>query len=171
MPDIVRLRNNSDATFKDQYASVPYVAQPGDAILVPFDAACLWFGDPRLSDRPTLSQYDRKDEYDRVFHRSGYAVKEVGGEEYTIPDYAIEDLEGNPIYMTLWDPEGNKLTLSNSSNVGLNDSAAIAQELEIVKRQQAALLQRLEELQAPDAPGLDDIPTDNPTKVPVTQEA
>jgi hypothetical protein len=43
----------------------------------------------------------------------------------------------------------------------------VAQELEILKRQQGQLLQRLEDLQAGQQKNLDDIPDDIPTKIPV----
>lgn len=168
--DIVRLTNNEPVTFQDFYGSVPYVCPPGDSIIIPFDAACTWFGDPRVSDRPTLSQYDRRGEFERVKTRAGFSVLEAQSTPWTAKNIEIASLQGERLYMVIEDPLGDKSTLQNVSSKGLDDTQAVAQELEIVKRQQAALLARLEELQHDGTKTLEDVPEDVPNKIPVSEK-
>lgn len=170
--EIVRLTNNGNELFQDQYGSVPYVCPPGQTILVPVDAVWLWFGNPNLVDRSTMAQYDRREEYQRVMVRNGF--DKLAAEGKPIPEFPflLEDLDGQR-YWTVWeDPEGDQSVLKGVSAKGLDDVQAVANELETMKKQQALLLARLEELQTqPDAGTLDDVPEDKPTKVPVKQEA
>jgi hypothetical protein len=166
--NIVRLRNTGEAIFKDQYGGVPYVCPAGDTIVVPFEAVCLWLGDPRVVDRPTLAQYDRRGEVDRVKTRIGATIAEAMSLPWSPPALTIETLEGKEIVMCIQDPEGNGGgDLFGSIKTGLDDTESVAQELEILKRQQGQLLQRLEDLQAGQQKNLDDIPDDIPTKIPV----
>lgn len=167
--DIVRLKNNSGKEFKDQYGSTPYRCPDGDSIIVPFDAACLWFGDPRVFDRPALAQYDRKNEFNRVKVRMGIAVKEAQSDDWEFPNITVETLDGDRVYMAIEDPEGVKASGVLSSRQGLDDRQVIAEELERMKKAQADLLARLNDLQNASAPGLEDVPDDIPTKVPVQQ--
>lgn len=172
-PDILRLHNDSPVAFKDQYASMPYQCPPGESIIIPFDALCLWFGDPRLQDRPALVQFDRRDEYERIKTRLGIQVKEATGEQWAWPDVWFESLEGERVVTLIEDPEGSKQSFANVSRGNLTDAEAVAQELEIVKKQQALLLEQLQKLQEQGlnpAPTLADVPDDVPTKVPVTVE-
>lgn len=167
--DIVRIRNTGKDAFKDQYGAVPYAIPAGEAVIIPFDAACLWLGDPRVINKPTLSQYDRDDELHRVKTRLGAVVKEAMSEPWEPPALEVEDLEGNRIYMVVEDPDGLKGSIPTKT-FGLSDTEAVAAELEAVKRQQAALLARLDELsRGADAPTLDDVPDDVPSKVPVSE--
>lgn len=166
--EIVRLRNGTDKQFSDVYGSVPYICPPGDAILVPTEAVWLWFGNPNLQDRPVLSQYDRRDEYQRVFTRNGFDKLSAAGIPFDLPSYTLETLEGEKYWTVLEDPEGVKMTSSGIAARGLDNTEAIANELEVLKKNQAALLARLEELQlSPQEATLDDIPDDSPVKVPV----
>lgn len=165
--DIVRLRNNGDQTWQDQYGSAPFICPAGEAIIVPFDAVCLWFGDPRLSDRPTLSQYDRQDELTRVKARLGWSVLEAEGKDFPKLDTSVETIEGERVYMVIDDPDGSKSSLSSVNTAGLTDAQAVATELEQLKMQQQALLARLDDLSKGEQPSLDQVEEDLPTKIPV----
>lgn len=169
--EIVRLTNVSENLWQDHYGSVPYVCPPGQSIIVPVEAVWLWFGNPNLTDKPIMAQYDRRDEFQRVIVRNGFDKLQAASEPYDLAlPVTLETMEGDRYITVIEDPAGDESTLKGVAAQGLDSSEAVAQELEILKKNQAALLARLEELQDKDntAPGsLDDIPEDNPTKVPV----
>jgi len=166
--DSVRIRNLGKTPFKDKYANQPYVLPAGDVMIVPWDAVCLWFGNPEKQDLPAVSKYERRDEYQRVLTRMGCYDGDgsTASEKLKarLPRVKVETFDGEEIVMLINDPEGRFADRVIKTG-GLDSTEALAKELESLKRAQAELLRRLEEAAQPVS--IDELPADVPTKVPV----
>lgn len=169
-PEMVRVTNQGDADFRDGYANTNYRIPPGDRIIVPWGAACLWFGDPDIIDRPTLSQFDRQDEIDRLYMRMG--CYDGDGESSTSrfqrrqPQVEVSTLEGGVITMLVQKIDGTNAPPTVQPVT--DEREALAGELERMKAMQAELLARLNVLEAGEE-SFEELPTDKPTQIPVDQ--
>ncbi len=170
-PEMVRVTNIGDEDFTDGYANQRYRVPAGDRVIVPWAAACLWFGDPEIIDRPTLSQYDRRDEVDRLYMRMG--CYDGDGESSTSrfqrrkPTVLVETLEGTALPMLVDAMDGTVKDVPVSLPQG-DERSALAGELERMKAMQAELLARLNTLEAGED-SFDELPVDLPTQIPVDQ--
>lgn len=169
-PEMVRVTNVGNDDFTDGYANQKYRVPSGDKVIIPWGAACLWFGDPEIIDRPTLSQFDRRDEVDRIYMRMG--CYDGDGEtaasrfQRRKPAVLVESLEGAAIPMLVEQMDG-----SVNTPVSLpqgDERTALAGELERMKAMQAELLSRLNVLEAGEE-SFDELPVDTPTQIPVDQ--
>jgi hypothetical protein len=108
---MVRLVNKSDTDFKDMYNSVTYRVPAGSDGFAPFDAACLWFGDPSSQD---LSARDRgrTDEYERLRVRYGVYADEHRFDG-ALPDIEVYTLDGDRVTMVREDPTGELGQVAN----------------------------------------------------------
>src|SRR4051812_31898248 len=116
--DIVRAVNTGGAVFTIGWDSKQYKLEPGKDTFIPFEAACLWFGDPRSTNsiQSIKNQHgmvsfvpDRDSEVRRLRVKYG----NIGGDErYVDPGPSVDlfDLEGNQITTVLDDPEGEDVT-------------------------------------------------------------
>lgn len=66
----IRINNTGDQPWSDKYDGQRFTCQPGGDLFVPWEAACLWFGDPTTADLGPNMKY-RTDERDRLFMRMG----------------------------------------------------------------------------------------------------
>ena len=173
MPDVVRVTNRGASPWRDMYANTPYLLRPGDSMVAPYPAACLWFGDPGMVDTPLTGKFDRRDEIDRVYARMG--VYDGDGKSMAERFYVnrpdnvtVESLDGDRIYMLSETLDGSHTAPQEDSGGALDEKQALAQELERMKQMQAELLQRLSQLEAGEST-FSELPTDTPTKVPIDE--
>lgn len=139
--DIVRVVNKGDAPFTIGWDSRQYKLEPGADSFVPFEAACLWFGDPRSTNsiQSATNQHglvsfipDRDSEVRRLRVKYG----NIGGDERFIdpaPDVEVYDLSGEVIVTVLNDPEGENVTLAAPTVVDQSNLMAT------IQRQQAQI--------------------------------
>lgn len=140
--DIVRVKNSGKQTYKIMYDSREYALAPGVDAFIPFEAAKLWFGDPRASNsmQSIRNQHgqvawvpDRDTEVRRLRVKYGC----IGGDEREIqgaPTVEIYELAtGSRIYSVLDDPAGERSTPAVQT---VNEQAQL---LAIVERQQAQI--------------------------------
>lgn len=169
-PQVVRVRNPGEKVFKDQYASVKYAIQPGQEVVVPWYAAVLWFGDPRVLDDETRGVFARADELLRVLTRmgsgglDGRGLGEVDRVKADHPGIEVFDIDGNRIEMLIDDPEGENVTPIGFVKAEKDDLFA---ELDKVKAYQSQLLQLIEDQKnQASSPGLESAADDAPSRVP-----
>lgn len=136
--DIVRAVNTGDLPFTIGWDSRQYKLEPGKDTFIPFEAACLWFGDPRSSNsiQSIKNQHgmvsfvpDRDSEVRRLRVKYG----NIGGDERFVdpgPSVDLYDLEGNQITTVLDDPEGDDVTVATPT---ITDQNSL---VEMVARQQ-----------------------------------
>ncbi len=172
-PQVVRLRNAGETVYKDQYASVKYTIEPGKEIVVPWHAATLWLGDPRLLDDEGRGLFSRADELLRVLTRMGSGGlddRRLSQEERARVDHPglqVFDIDGNRIEMLLDDPEGENVTPIGFVKAEKDDLFA---ELHKGKAYQALIHQSIDDPKKQgSAPGLESAADDAPSKVPGPQ--
>ena len=123
----VRVKNVGTKDAVLRYNSIPYIVRAGDESTVPFEAMCLWLGDPRANDVPQTTSADqggdvkyiptRDDEITRL--RQLYGMHSMGGSlelvegvdaetgrtiEY--PRMEVTLSSGERLYTVLEDPTG-----------------------------------------------------------------
>lgn len=168
---MVQVKNTGDSTFSDRWDSVTYTIHPGDSALVPWGGALNWFGDPNVIDKPTISQYDRREEIQRLECRLGC----YDGDDKTRtqrflenrPHVLVTTLEGEEVTMLIDDMDGSG-NPPPSEEKPLDEREALATELERMKQVQSELLKRLQLLEAGEE-SFSELPTDKPKKVPVDE--
>lgn len=109
--DTVYVINKESNPRTEMFSGRRYVLNPNEKIPVPWEAAVLWYGDPRSSEniaslRDPLTDAtsfipDRESEVRRLVVRYG------GDEHARFPDVEILDLDGNNLYSVIEDPEGS----------------------------------------------------------------
>lgn len=134
---IVRLKNTGTRPWADKYNNRKYTMEPGEEIVVPFLAMCLWFGHPDAIDHPTDKQRQfRFDEWRRLQVRYG-SYDNVGEEPIVtksgsippwkdqVPSIEVLTMAGEKIITVVDDPEGRHLqpAQQNVSQVELMQSA------------------------------------------------
>lgn len=172
-PTLVRVTNEGDRPFSDGYASVKYTILPGKTVVVPWEAATLWLGDPRLVDEEDRALFPRTEEVGRVLVRNGLHLDPEGPPQ-TDPERLVErapklkvaDIDGEVIVMLAGDPTGETALPAKFTR---GDADDLRGELDRLKAEQARLLDMLErQANANTAPGLDSVLDDAPSKVPVS---
>lgn len=179
----VRATNTSDVDFTDMYDGQIYtVPAHGDAI-VPFDAACLWFGDPRLTneDPADPTKRERVDEFTRVQVRQGWhdglvfddrdqpEGRRVAWDDHRAKVEIYDPIAGTRIYMVGEAPDAppQDVTGEAAQESGLIRIERLEQELARLKSGGPAPLEPLPPLEplAP-LPPVADIPDDTPATPP-----
>lgn len=193
-PQMVRIRNEGDETFRAKYAGQRYVLTSGQDTLIPWDAACLWFGHPFAVDVPgdKRKRY-RTDELKRLYVKYGvYERHDEAAEKF--PKVSVWDLaEPGKRYTTVVDdPEGKEL---NTAVITQADNESLQAQIAAMQ-QQMAMLQaqigqnvanaegdlRTEEASArpeirdavdvlPNDDGIDSVPADTPTRPKVVAKS
>ena len=121
--------------------SKPYLLQPGQDSFIPFEAAALWFGDPRSSEKVKSNRDnrglvgfipDRATEVRRLRTKYG---NEGGSDElvHMYPLVEVFSLEGDRITTVLDDPAGDTVTAAKPS---VSDNTQL---LAIVHKQQQTI--------------------------------
>lgn len=99
----VRVLNKGDADFKGQYDRDTYVIPAGSESIVPWDATCLWLGDPRATDNGV--QKNRLEEYRRLTSKFG-VYDEQDQFDDARPRLEVYRLNGQRVTMLAEDPFG-----------------------------------------------------------------
>jgi hypothetical protein len=110
---MARVVNTGSTTFTDQYALEKYTIEPGSEQFVPFDAICLWMGDPRLQDLGPRDRH-RTDEFMRVCIRLGAHDGDLDILARNKPSLECYTLEGVLMKMVVDDPEGPGQNIFNT---------------------------------------------------------
>lgn len=106
-----------------KFAGRSYILEPDEKVPVPFEAATLWFGDPRAA-QDIMSVRDADSDVvswvpDRDSELRRLTVRYGGDDHAKFPEVEIQDLEGNVLHSVIEDPEGEHVlpavtTLSES---------------------------------------------------------
>lgn len=145
--DVIRAVNRGETTVAIAWNNRPYKLEPGKDQFIPFEAACLWFGDPRSTNSIQSVRNDqgivafvpdRESEVRRLRVKYG----NIGGDERFVqekPTIELYDLEGNQIVTPLEDPLGETVNVATPTVADNNDL------LELVARQQRQINLLLQE--------------------------
>lgn len=151
---IVRLKNVGTTPWKDKFNNRAYSMEPGEEIVVPFLAMCLWLGHPDAIDHPSDREKNfRFQEWRRLQVRYG-SYDNVGEEPIVtkagtippwkdqVPKIEVLSMAGEPMVTVVDDPEGRHLkpAQQNISQVELMQSA-----LERMQSQMEEMEARLEQ--------------------------
>lgn len=159
--DVLHVKNKGSKPLVLAYDSRRHVIEPGATRPIPFEAAALYFGDPRSGG----AVQSKRDEVGRVSFIADRAtevrrlrtlydvhpqnVNADGGQEWgdetqlpasAIPNVEVHDYDGNPVRMVIHDPAGDHISPAQIT-VSENDQLRI-----LVNRQQQmieTLAQRL----------------------------
>lgn len=102
----IRINNTGDVPFSDRYDGQRFTVQPGGDLFVPWEAACLWLGDPTTADLGPNMKF-RTDERERVFMRLGMAGVPTEDVVEAAPKLECFNPEnGQRITMLVEDPDG-----------------------------------------------------------------
>lgn len=171
-PTVVRLSNEGDKPFRDTYGNTPYTVLPGKEIIVPWEAAVLWLGNPTFVDDEARALFPRNDELQRLLVRLGAHVNSeappLTDDERLLaaaPKVKVRSVDGDDITMLTEDPLGESALPARFTR---GDKDDLRGELDRLKEEQSRLLQMLEQ-QANEktSPGLDSVEADTPNRVGV----
>lgn len=136
-------RGTDKRTF--MYANRNYVLEPNKKIPVPFEAAALWFGDPRSSETIAAIRDDNNNVQtwvpDRDSELRRLQVRYGGEDNARLPDdIVIETMEGDELYSAAQDPDGEHVTpIQTSVSEAQAKDAKIASLEERLARMEALL--------------------------------
>lgn len=108
--DHVYIINEDVQPYTFKFERRRYVLEPNKKNPVPFEAAVLWTGDPRATDKMQSVRTEGGDVLfipDRESEVRRLKVKYGGEENYQFPNIAVTTLDDQPIVTVLQDPEGN----------------------------------------------------------------
>lgn len=142
-PQMVRIRNEGNENFRAKYAGQRYNLLPGQDTLIPWDAACLWFGHPFAVDVPgdKRKRY-RTDELRRLYVKYGvYERHEEAADKF--PKVSVWDLaEPTKRYTTVVeDPEGKEL---NTAVITQADNESLQAQIRAMQEQMAMMQAQLQ---------------------------
>lgn len=166
--ELVRITNDDDVPFIGMFNGQRYIIKPRSETVVPFEAMCLWMGNPNSRDLDAKRR-DRTSEYRRL--RVKYGVYEHNDREDQLPRLSAFNMEGEKIVTVLDDPEGKNITTTAAT---VQDDESLREEVVRLR----GLVERLvgEREPRPDFIGdesmageeLDDeVTEDTPVRVPV----
>jgi len=180
----VRALNKGDAEFKGMYDGITHTIPAGSELIVPWDAAILWLGDPRLWNSET--DRARAKEFERLRVRWG-AIEGIDLND-RLPNIAIHLLsDGTEIQMLGVDPSATPIDVFGN---GAEEDMSTDQRVTHLESQLAEAIARLNDLTGngnvdasslnsqPPSPATidqpvvttdtsDDLPTDGDTDAPV----
>lgn len=139
---VVRVRNQKDVPFVDAYDGTSYTIDPAGQVVVPVEAAKLWFGDWESHNDPARAWRARDDELERLKIRYG-AQDNPEMWEAVQPRVAVLHLEEDDEIITLLgDPAGDLIhtadvTVSEHENM-LEMIRQQSRELQALKNQYKA---------------------------------
>jgi len=137
----VRAVNNGSTDFKAGYDGITYTIKASSELIVPWDAAALWFGDPRLWN--SESDKARTKEYERL--RARWGVMDDGTVlADTLPDISIFLLsDGTEVQMLGVDPSAAPVNVFDG---GAEEDMGTKQRVSHLEQQLAAAIERLNSL-------------------------
>jgi hypothetical protein len=148
MEQLVKIKNIGEVDFRQVFDTHEVVEIPsGEEIIVPWTYMVAFMGDPGLRN------YDRWREREEA-HET-FLIKYAGN----LPLLEASTLDGTKIVTILDDPVGDSLTpeVTDTTDVGL------------LQRQIDALQARISSFEPTETTIVEDLPTDEPTKVPVSR--
>lgn len=145
MQQILRLKNVGTDRFSDMYGNQPYSIEPGGETLAPYEAVCLWLGDPESRDYDARRR-ERTDEYERLCTRLGvYHDQHLF--EAARPKLEVWTLDGGRVTTVSEDPTGSGMSINVSADS--TTEAILRDQLDSMKQQMDAITTALES--APEA--------------------
>lgn len=174
-PQVVRVEyQGPQDTFADTYANVTYRIPKGSQGIVPYEAACLWFGNPNAINRDE-SRRDRDEELARMKLRYGCGWDEYDGIhnlvqkgedrwQETKPQVRVISIDGQEIEFVLHDEQGVKVTPAQQS---IAERDLLQSTIAKYEAEMAAMRQQLDALiRAGDQPKnlTPDTPPSDPTR-------
>lgn len=137
----VRAVNNGSTDFKAGYDGITYTIKASSELIVPWDAAALWFGDPRLWN--SESDKARTKEHERL--RARWGVMDDGTIlADTLPDISIFLLsDGTEVQMLGVDPSAAPVNVFDG---GAEEDMGTEQRVSHLEQQLAAAIERLNSL-------------------------
>lgn len=162
---VVRLRNEGEEPFTGKYARIRYQVQPGQDIIVPYMAMCLWLGHPEAVDIDKKRRY-RTQEFQRLCVKYGVYERHERVDELfpKLTAWSITD-PGQEYITVVKDPDGKHLT----PDVQSRQERDRMQEQMLAMQQQIAMLQaQMDQSNRASAADIaaGDTRTDNPTHRP-----
>lgn len=112
---------------------------PGDGKIVAWEQACSWFGDPTYDD-----QGEREHMYKltQLFWKYQDGIDTPDSWAAKLPTVAVETLEGEPVWMLLFDPE-REHPMPGFAQVDLTTDSS---DVLILKQQNALLQQQMDNI-------------------------
>ncbi len=152
----VRAINRGSDEFSQMYDGVTYTIPAGSELIIPWDAAILWLGDPRLWNSET--DRARTKEYDRLQVRWG-AIEGIDLAD-RLPNIAIHLLsDGSEVQMLGVDHKAAPIDVFGS---GAEEDMGQEQRLGHLEAQLAAAIARLNELTGGGTPeSVSSVPADS----------
>lgn len=176
--DFVKVVNVGKAPWNDKYDGKPFQLDRGGDTIVPFGAACLWFGHPDAVDVDERNRH-RTDEWARIRVRYGiyeHTYDEDGNDliETRIPKVEVWTLDGRKLSMVCHDPDGDDVTMAGFPSVTEADNRDAA--IEAMQAQMARMQRVIDDLEnrqiADDDGDADDDEDDSePKKVAAAKKA
>lgn len=171
---VVRLVNKGDTDFEGQYDRNRYPVAAGSEGIVPWDAACLWLGDPRLRDAGT--DRARLEEYRRLTAKLGVYDEDDRFEDAR-PKLEVYRLNGTRVTMLAEDPFGVPVDVFGDSDGEVDLQTQVSQLQAMVND----LQERSGAGTLPDVSGVksdadadddgDELPTDSASTYPTSPPA
>jgi hypothetical protein len=167
---MVRVINKGPNPLTIKYNRIKYILEPEIEKVIPYEAAQVWFGDPRSAaeirtivtdDGMPQMIYPRRHEVRRL--RAKYGNIEGIGDESEIqecPTIEMYNLDGERITTVLEDPHGNSV---NQASVTVADNATTQSMIRQQQKQIELLMAELEK-----RGGLDDVEPDTDEASPLT---
>tara|TARA_R110000824_G_scaffold14042_8_gene60345 strand:- start:940 stop:1446 length:507 start_codon:yes stop_codon:yes gene_type:complete len=130
---VVRVKNLRKTTLVDGYDGTNYAIDAGKSVVVPLEAAKLWFGDWDTANKPERALRVRDDEFKRLTIRYGCADNPAAWEEWK-PLVEVSDIDGEETFTTVIDdPTGTSVS---KADVTVNEHTDM---LEMIRQQSKEL--------------------------------
>ncbi|GIV04102.1 MAG: hypothetical protein KatS3mg015_2932 [Fimbriimonadales bacterium] len=142
--EVVIIKNVGSVDFVGKHASIKYTIPAGGQRIVPWEAMCLWMGNPEAVDKENSPA--RTDEYRRLRFKYGiYHNMHLAAERF--PKLEAYDLDDNRLITVIDDPEGAHLTPevnTRAENEILRERLARMEREMIALRRQANMQERVD---------------------------
>lgn len=166
--EVVRLHNDGETAFNDRYGGQRYIINPGQDAIVPWEAMCLWLGNPDFVDIDKKRRF-RTDEYHRLRVRYGAhddATRGITADqmwEQHKPAISVHKIDGSDerIITVVDDPSGSHLTPQTQT---VAENELLRTRMEEMARQMAAMQAQMDTMDRAEAANrVSDADADAPT--------
>lgn len=167
--DTVYIVNHDTTPHTFKWDRKKFLLEPNRRVPVPFEAVCLWTGDPRASAKMASVRTEGGDVMfvpDRETEVRRLKIKYGGEENFIFPNLSVTTLDDDPIVTVLEDLEGNTV---NPAVQTVTEASTQADAVRLLQAQVARLTALLEPQggdltefvnQPPEPEGSGDIPED-----------
>lgn len=142
--DTVYIINHGTQPYTFKWSNKKFLLEPNRKTPVPFEAMCLWTGDPRASSKMLSIRTDGGDVLfipDRETEVRRLKIKYGGEENYQFPTISVTTLDDDPIVTVLEDTEGNTVNPSVQTVTEASTQADAIRTLEAKVSRLTALLE------------------------------